>query len=134
MYALICSQNLLSHQFLELIFAELFIILLAHLLLRSAHLWDSIMFPQNLPILALLYESVVLNFSVLICNRFVVVLQGHLLILIYREARSIELGRFLNCILRVFCQVVCLLDRSFGVSFLTRVPVALTNLITLLIE
>ena len=79
----------------------------------------------------------VLNFPMLICHRLfhlVVVLQGHLWILIDGEPRSADLNYFLACILRSFCQVLCLLDRPFSVSFLTRVPVALTNLISLFIE
>ena len=66
MCTLVCDENLLSHQLLELIFAQLLVVLLSHLLLCGPHLRNSVVLPQYFAILALLYQPMVLNFTVLV--------------------------------------------------------------------
>lgn len=54
-------------QLLNLVIAELSVVLLPHLLACSAHFWDGLIFPQYFVIFTLLNESPILHFAMWIC-------------------------------------------------------------------
>ena len=63
MHSLILQEELLSHeQLLQLVLAQLLVVLLPHLLLSGANLWYCLILDQHFVILTLFEQSLILNF------------------------------------------------------------------------